>query len=168
MSTFTPLHDQWEPTRATLHAYAQGVGAISRAHGLAHPKWWHLSLKVRPTGLATDSLGLPDGGVISLRMDLRRHATVLETSRGDRIDSDMTVGATGTEFGGSTGPVQLWPHGFDVAVEWFGTRTEKLEEHGEIVEQQSPGTRPGRCGIRGVVYSLWPSHARSDHARDSR
>lgn len=35
------------------------------------------------------------------------------------------------EIGGEVSPVQLWPHNFDVAFEWFGTRVETYgdEEH---------------------------------------
>ena len=38
---------------------------------------------------------------------------------------------------GEVGPVQLWPHGFDLAFEWFGTRVETYEEHGEVQEPPS-------------------------------
>jgi len=38
---------------------------------------------------------------------------------------------------GPVGPVQLWPHGFDLAVEWFGSRTETFEENGEVSEHPS-------------------------------
>jgi hypothetical protein len=32
---------------------------------------------------------------------------------------------------GEIGPAQLWPHGFDLAFEWFGTRMIEFAEHGE-------------------------------------
>jgi len=35
---------------------------------------------------------------------------------------------------GETGPVQLWPHGFDLAFEWFGTKQISYEEHGETFQ----------------------------------
>lgn len=35
---------------------------------------------------------------------------------------------------GKTSPVQLWPHGFDLAFEWLGTRVETYEEDGEVGE----------------------------------
>ena len=38
---------------------------------------------------------------------------------------------------GKMGPVQLWPHGFDLAFEWYGTRVETYEEHGEVAEHPS-------------------------------
>lgn len=33
---------------------------------------------------------------------------------------------------GSMGPIQLWPHNFDLAFEWFGSRVVQYEEHGEV------------------------------------
>lgn len=35
------------------------------------------------------------------------------------------------EIGGDTGPVQLWPHHFDLSFEWFGTRRVESEKGGE-------------------------------------
>ena len=185
---FAPLDEQWEPTRATLHAYAKGVGAIARAHAVPHPKWWHISLKVRPNGLVTDNLPVPSGGSVALRMDLVGDSVVIESSDGTASSVPMTDGLTGTEFadaliaavancglegdylrekfvdetpreydpqvatalmgvfvnantvlerrratlGDSVGPVQAWPHGFDLAFEWYGTRMEQYEEGGEV------------------------------------
>lgn len=52
-------------------------------------------------------------------------------------------------IGDRVSPVQLWPHGFDMAFEWFGTRVEEYEEHGEMQKYPSqcnfgfyPGGRP--------------------------
>ena len=38
---------------------------------------------------------------------------------------------------GEVSPVQLWPHGFDISFEWFGTRVETHEEDGEVQELPS-------------------------------
>ena len=199
---FFPPLTELEPTRKTLHTYAHAVGVIPRLHAIAHPKWWHISLKVRPSGLTTDQMPLPGGGTFNLRMDLRQHQVTLQTSWGDTRGFDMRAGATGTEFGdqlltavgdlglegeyardkfesddpreynpmmaenfftaatnaeylfnkhragltGEVGPVQLWPHGFDLASEWFGTRTVEYEEHGEVQKfpsQLNLGFYPG-------------------------
>ena len=43
---------------------ARAVGVVPRAHAIAHPKWWHVSLEVRPTGLVTDPIPLPGGGTL--------------------------------------------------------------------------------------------------------
>ena len=182
-----PMPTDWEPTRATLHNYANAVGVIARSHAVPHPKWWHISLKVRSTGLVTETMPLPGGGTFDLRMDLRSHEVVLETSTGQRRTLSMSEGLTGTQFGnaliailgefgiegeyvnekfesddtrqyvardaemffsvlvnvshnfeihrlsldGAIGPLQIWPHGFDVAFEWYGTKMVSHEEHGE-------------------------------------
>lgn len=187
------LPDDWEPTRATLHAYAHAVGAIPRSHGTFHDKWWHISLKVVPDGLTTDAIGLPEGGTLRLMMDLKRHEVVLTTGAGDRSEFSMTSGLTGTQLGDrlidaagelglkaeydrerfenedsreydpaaaslfltalvnvagafenhraavgpDVGPVQVWPHGFDISFEWFGTRVATYEEDGEVTEYPS-------------------------------
>lgn len=47
---------------------------------------------------------------------------------------------------GERGPVQLWPHGFDLSFEWFGTRKVEYEEHGEtrqLPAQLNLGFSPG-------------------------
>ncbi len=215
MGDFLPaLPANWEPTRATLHAYAHGVGAIPRAHARAHPKWWHVSLNVQPGGLVTDTMSLPAGGTFNVRLDLKSHSVVVESSGDDSVSLSMTEGATGTEMadqiiaavaglglegeynrekfendepreydpavaetflqaainvagvfedhrasiGGDVGPVQLWPHGFDLATEWFGTRVETYEEDGEVTEYPSQlnlGFYPG--SERPYFYSNpWP------------
>jgi hypothetical protein len=198
----------WEPTRETLHWYSKAVGVVPRAHAQVHPKWWHISLKVRPDGLVTDNMSLPGRGIFALKMDLLGHKVVLFTSEGESREFNMTDGLSATAFGdqvlgavgdlglseeyardgkyarekfendeprqydpaaaekyftavvsadrvfnkhraglsGEVGPVQLWPHGFDLAVEWFGTRTVEYEEGGQIKKYPSQlnlGFSPG-------------------------
>ncbi len=213
MATLPELPDTWETTRATLHAYAGAVGAIPRAFGIAHPKWWHVSLAVRPSGLVTEPVPLPGGGSVELRMDLINHRVVLESSDGFLTEIPMNAGLTGTEFGeaviaavrgvglagdvdrskfesddprsydeatatlmfgvftdvatvferhrasidGPTSPVQIWPHGFDLAFDWFGARTESYEEDGETTEYPSQlnlGFYPG--GEPYFYSNPWP------------
>ena len=38
-------------------------------------------------------------------------------------------------------PIQVWPHGFDLAFEWYGTRVETHEENGEVRSHTIP-TQP--------------------------
>ena len=48
---------------------------------------------------------------------------------------------------GEMSPVQLWPHGFDLAFEWFGTRQVAYEEHGKVEKSPSQlnlGFYPGQ------------------------
>jgi hypothetical protein len=74
----------------------------------------------------------------------------------DRIFKKHRAGLTG-----EVGPVQLWPHGFDLAFEWFGTRVEEYEEDGEIVKHPSqinlgfPRARAGSPKVgRAVCWSM--------------
>lgn len=61
------------------------------------------------------------------------------------------------EIGGEQAPVQVWPHGFDIATEWYGTKTLEHEEHGEtetLPAQLNLGFYPGG---RAYFYSNpWP------------
>ncbi len=60
-------------------------------------------------------------------------------------------------LGDSVGPLQLWPHGFDLAFEWFGTRIEEYEEHGELQKlpaQCNFGFYPG--GRPYLYANPWP------------
>ena len=211
-----PMPENWEPTRATLHLYANAVGVVARAHAVPHPKWWHISLKVRSTGLVTETMPLPGGGTFDLQMDLRTHEVVLETSTGERRTLSMKDGLTGSEFGGRLlalvaefglsgdyvtdkfesddpreysaadaatffaalvnihhnleihrlslegpiGPIQIWPHGFDVAFEWYGTKTASHQENGETTELPSQINLGFYPAGRPYFYSNpWPFDA---------
>jgi hypothetical protein len=204
------LRPEYDPTRATLHAYAKAMGAIAREHGIPHPKWWHISLNVRPEGLTTDPIPLPDGGALAVTMDLKRHEIVLRASSGEDHRIDIGAEPTATDVGESliaaaaglgledryerdrfdnddprkydptaaaayydtfvavasiferrraslgerVGPVQVWPHGFDLAFEWFGTRTE-MDGDDEATAQLNLGLYPG--GDQAYFYSTpWP------------
>jgi hypothetical protein len=64
------------------------------------------------------------------------------------------------KLSGDVSPVQLWPHGFDLAFEWFGTRVERFEEHGEVQEYPSQinlGFYPGDPANAPYFFSNpWP------------
>lgn len=89
----------FEPTAKTLHLYAKAVAVVARAHAEPHPKWWHISLKVQPEGLATDEMRLPHGGAFHLMMDLNQHIMRLTSNHGEEHQSDMTSGTSSTLFG---------------------------------------------------------------------
>jgi hypothetical protein len=61
---------------------------------------------------------------------------------------------------GETGPVQLWPHNFDLSMEWFGTRRVAHEEGGETQQlpaQLNLGFYPGDPEGEPYFYSNpWP------------
>jgi len=202
MSLFPSL-ENFEPTRQTLHLYAQAMGVVPRTHATPHSKWWHISLRVVPHGLQTTTMSLPDGGRLWLEMDLQHHTLKVQTAAGGTQAISLQEGATGTEMGdwvltavaqhglqgeyarakfendqprdydpaeaekfltavthvhrifndhrnqltGNIGPIQLWPHNFDLSMEWFGTRTVTYEEHGQLQESPSQlnlGFYPGQ------------------------
>jgi hypothetical protein len=94
-----PNLTDWEPTRQTLQLYSRVVSAVPRAYAKPHPKWWHISLKVRPDGLETGHMTLPGGGSFWLKMDLRRHTTTLYTNQGPFREFNMAGGLSAPEFG---------------------------------------------------------------------
>lgn len=215
--SFLPdLPDQFEGTRATLHAYALAVAALPRAFADPHPRSWHIALDVTERGLETKPVPLAAGDHLRLAIDLRDHDVVLTTSRGDRHTVSMSAGLTGTEMadrlialaaihglegaiqrdkfenddsrsydpavagtflhalesiartfeehrariGGDTSPVQVWPHGFDLAVDWFGTRLESHVENGETRKHRAQLNLGFFPGGRPYFYSNpWPFEA---------
>ena len=57
-----------------------------------------------------------------------------------------------------TGPIQLWPHNFDLAFEWFGSRSVPHGEDGELPSQIDFGLAPGDSShAEAYFYSNpWP------------
>jgi hypothetical protein len=95
---FTPLTN-FEPTRETLHWYAKAVGVLPRVHAEAHPKWWHVSLKLRPDGLYTEPMALRDGGTLHVKIDLVQHKVVFLVDDKETAEFSMTEGLTASAFG---------------------------------------------------------------------
>lgn len=61
------------------------------------------------------------------------------------------------EIGGEQAPVQVWPHGFDIATEWYGTKTQEHEENGEVEVLSSQLNLGFYPGGRAYFYSNpWP------------
>ena len=218
MITFPSL-ENFGPTRQTLQRYARAMSAIARVHGIIHPKWWHLSLKVTPSGLISDNMPIPSGGILAFRMDFQSDQIVAWNSSGWQQAFPMASGLSGTAMGDrliaaaaenglhgeyqrerfendesgiydrdaarrffaalvsadrilkkhrarlpeDTGPVQLWPHGFDLAMEWFGGRLVPFEEDGEpktIPAQINFGFYPGESDTSSYFYcNPWPFEA---------
>ena len=214
-----PTLDGFGPTRQTLQLYSRALSGIARVHGVAHPNWWHISLRVTPSGLLSDNIPLPDGGILAGRIDLLRRQLVLWTSGGQEWALPLDGGLSGTQMGerliaavgeaglhgdydrrrfasdepgafdpdaagrcfaalvkadrvfkkqraqltGNTSLVQFWPHGFDLSMEWFGTRVERLKENGQTKElpaQLNLGFYPGEDDASSYFYSSpWPFDA---------
>lgn len=219
MTQFPSLNG-FGPTRRTLQLYARALSALARAHAPAHPKWWHISLKVTPAGLVTDNIPCSGGGILAGRMDFLKGQIILESSDGRSWAIPMDAGFSGramgekvlaaaadagldsgtidqsrfasdepgdynselvghffaalvradrafkrhgARLGEKAGPVRLWPHGFDLAMEWFGTRVERYNEGGQTMElpaQLNLGFYPGEDDDTSYFYSNpWPFDA---------
>lgn len=72
-------------------------------------------------------------------------------------DVEWTLAVHRASLAGNAGPLQVWPHGFDISFEWFGTRVETYEENGETV------TAPAQLNLgfypKGDAYfysNPWP------------
>jgi hypothetical protein len=204
-----------------LHGYSQAIGMVPRAHGIADPRWWHISLKLDSRGLVSDLIPLPDGHDLQLSMDLVDHQVLLRCSDGRLRSQAMDAGLSAAEMGewvieqakgfslagpfaleklttemranddydpgkvaryfralrivqrvfsehradipGETGPIQLWPHGFDLAFECFGTRRvpsesgESGDDSPDQAAQLNLGFSPGGDQEDAYFYSNpWP------------
>jgi hypothetical protein len=68
-----------------------------------------------------------------------------------------------SSLSGEKSPVQLWPHGFDLSAEWYGTRQIAQEEDGETSyapAQLNLGFYPGAGDSASYFYSNpWPFEA---------
>lgn len=75
------------------------------------------------------------------------------------VNADRIFKAHRATLSGEVSPVQLWPHGFDLALDWFGTRVEIYKEEGEkeYTSQLNLGFFPGSPGVEPYFYSNpWP------------
>jgi hypothetical protein len=72
----------WEPTKETLHLYAQIVGKVRLACAPPRNHWWHATLYVDVHGLTTGPLR-HDGVSFAIDFDLVDHRLVVRTERGE-------------------------------------------------------------------------------------
>ena len=94
MSLFPSL-DGFEPTRKTLHLYAQAVGVVPRVHAAAHDKWWHISLRVTPTGLKTAVFDLPTLGTNQQFLNLIQTREIQTLHTQEATLEDVFIQVTG-------------------------------------------------------------------------
>ncbi|HZO61392.1 MAG TPA: DUF5996 family protein [Gaiellaceae bacterium] len=84
MSSLPPLpYDDWEPTKQTLHLWAQIVGKVKLATSPPKNHWWHVPLYLDVHGLTTRLLHGADGRPFEIRFDLVGHRLVVETGQAE-------------------------------------------------------------------------------------
>ncbi len=72
------------------------------------------------------------------------------------VNADRIFKEHHSSLSGETSPVQLWPHGFDLAFEWFGTRVE-IFDGVDYPSQLNLGFSLGDAATRPYFYSNpWP------------
>jgi hypothetical protein len=77
------------------------------------------------------------------------------------VNTDRIFNKHIANLSGDVGQVQLWPHHFDLAVEWFGTRVVEYQEGDEVQEYPSQlnlGLSPGDSGHPAPYFysNPWP------------
>jgi hypothetical protein len=78
------------------------------------------------------------------------------------VNAERLFQAHRATLSGEVSPIQLWPHGFDLAFEWYGTRIQMYEEEGEMGEHPSQlnlGFYPGNTDDAYFYSNPWPFDA---------
>lgn len=95
---FPPLPlNEWEPTKQTLHLYAQIVGKIRMALMPKQNHWWHVTLYVNTRGLTTGSIPISRGR-FEINFNFVNHRLEVITSRGQHDGFDLYDGLSVSEF----------------------------------------------------------------------
>lgn len=87
----------WEPTKDTLHLYAQIVGKIRLASMPPRNHWWNVTLRVGERGLSTGRM-VHDGVSFSIEFDLIDHRLVVRTDGRSEDAIPLRDGLSVAEF----------------------------------------------------------------------
>ena len=74
------------------------------------------------------------------------------------LKTARVLGHHKSNLDGKTGPIQLWPHNFDLAFEWFGTLPVPHGDDGELPSQINFGLAPGDSSHEEAYFysNPWP------------
>ena len=99
MSELPPLPlDEWEPTKDTLHLWAQIVGKVRMASSPPRNHWWHVPLYVDVRGLTTRRMHAASGVTFQIDFDFVDHRLVVRTNDGASESFELVDGLTVAEF----------------------------------------------------------------------
>jgi hypothetical protein len=87
---------EWEPTKITLHLWAQIVGKVRMATVPPKNHWWHVTLYPDVHGLSTRLMHAQDGTGFEIRFDFVHHRLVVETTSTTEsfaLEDGLTVAA---------------------------------------------------------------------------
>ena len=82
-------YEAWEPTKQTLHRYAQIVGKVRMALTPPRNHWWHVTLYVTERGLTTGPMPY-EGRDVTVDLDLLEHHTYVRASDGSQAGFPLT------------------------------------------------------------------------------
>src|SRR5205823_9726005 len=74
--------EEWEPTKDTLHLWAQVVGKVRMASAAPRNHWWHVPLYVDVRGLTTRRMHSSSGVTFQIDFDFVDHRLVVRTAGG--------------------------------------------------------------------------------------
>jgi hypothetical protein len=87
----------WEPTKTTLHLYAQIVGKIALRSSALRNHWWNCTLKPTARGVRTDLLSA-NGTSFDVELDFVDHRVVVRAAAHDQVTFRMEDGLSVAEF----------------------------------------------------------------------
>lgn len=90
--------EEWEPTKKTLHLWAQIVGKVRMASTAPRNHWWHVPLYVDVRGLTTRRLHAPSGVTFQIDFDFVDHRLVAKKSDGALDSFALNDGLSVAEF----------------------------------------------------------------------
>jgi hypothetical protein len=83
--------DAWQPTKDTLHRFAQVVGKVSLAKGIRRNHWWHITYRLTARGWTTVPLGdARQGPVFTVAFDFFDHSLVVAADDGREFAFPLT------------------------------------------------------------------------------
>jgi len=89
---------EWEPTKNTLHLWAQIVGKVRLASTAPRNHWWHVPLYVDVRGLTTRRMHAKSGVSFEIDFDFVDHRLVIATNGGAVESFELVDGLSVAEF----------------------------------------------------------------------
>ena len=89
--------EAWEPTKETLHRFAQIVGKIRLASAPFRNHWWHVTLHVTTRGLTTGPMPHGDGA-FAIDFDFVHHRLLVTTTSGGAESFPLADGLSVARF----------------------------------------------------------------------
>lgn len=90
-------YEDWEPTKQTLHRYAQIVGKLRMVLVPFRNHWWHVTLYVSARGLSTGAMPCGEN-TVSVEFDFVEHRLQVRTSEGRAASFALRDGLTVARF----------------------------------------------------------------------